>query len=105
MSNTCKAQSLVMNAYQMYTGTPDTSAESPFPMYSYEKPGRCFWNGFVERLLDDGATIEQVQALLRHKHMRWMFDAEAGTLEGLGKQMAEGFIDVILKERIGSEVE
>lgn len=101
MTNNMKAQSFVMNAYQMYTGNPSKYAENPFPMYSYEKPAYYFWTGFVEKLLDEGASPKQIEALLRHKHMRWMFDQKSEEVEDMGKAFAKGFMDIIRKEQIG----
>ena len=95
MSDKLQASDIVSNAYQMFTGNPNSYADDPFPMYSYEKPARLFWEGFVSKLIEDGATKDQIEWLLRSKHMRWMFDADEDRVVELGALMAEGYMEVI----------
>lgn len=92
MSNETKAESIVYNAYQMYFGKPRENASKPFPMFSHDNPGNLFWEGFCEQLLDMGATEEQVEKILRSKHMRWMFDAESDKVVEFGKTFAEQYM-------------
>lgn len=88
------AETMVENAYQMYSGQPSKYAENPFPMYSYENPGRYFWRGFCEGLFKKGATPAQVEMILRSKNMRWMFDADSDKIEEFGESFAsDSFID------------
>lgn len=82
------AETMVDNAYQMYFGKPNEYAENPFPMYSYDNAGRCFWRGFCEGLFKMGATSEQVEMILRSKNMRWMFDADSDKIEAFGESFA-----------------
>lgn len=92
MSNQTKAESITYNAYQMYFGKPKDYAKKPFPMYCQDNPSTYFWNGFCEQLLDMGATEEQVEKILRSKHMRWMFDAESEKVVEFGKTFAQQYM-------------
>jgi hypothetical protein len=83
------AEEVVENAYQMYFGKPSEYAKVPFPMYSYDNAGRCFWRGFCEGLLKKGASPEQVEMILRSKNMRWMFDAESDKIMSFGETFAD----------------
>lgn len=88
------AETIVENAYQMYSSQPSKYAENPFPMYSYENPARYFWRGFCEGLFKKGATPEQVEMILRSKNMRWMFDADSDKIEEFGESFAsDSYVD------------
>lgn len=39
-----------------------------------------------------GATEDQVEKILRSKHMRWMFDAESDKVVDFGKTFAEQYM-------------
>lgn len=88
-------ETIVYNAYQMYTGSPREGAEDPFAMHSYNRPANLFWSGFVEELLSKGLSQEQTKTLLCSKERRYMFDQfEEKLIEFAGT-----FVDELLVER------
>lgn len=58
-------------------------------MFSYDNPARYFWKGFCEGLFKKGATVEQVEMILRSKNMRWMFDADSDKVVEFGESFAD----------------
>ena len=44
--------------------------------YSYDKPSTCFWNGFMNGLLDAGFTEKAAKEWIRSKAARWRFDGD-----------------------------
>lgn len=97
MSIEQRVSTIVWDAYQMYSGKPNTAAENPFPMYSYDNPTPAFWRGFIRQLCKDGLEDEQIVNLLQSKHMRWMFDSDSAQIEKLGESMAQGFADIAMR--------
>lgn len=81
-------ENLLSRAYQMYFGKPFDGVENPFPMYSFDTPARSFWRGFIDKLVELGATEEEAEKILRSKHTRWLFDQMEEQLEEFAKGFA-----------------
>lgn len=71
-----RAERMVNRAYDMFPCGKPEHVEKPFPMYSYERAANQFWYAFTAELFKQGLNEDEVEWLLRSKHMRWMFDGE-----------------------------
>lgn len=100
-----KADLMVNRAYDMYPQKSKPSdylpeGSEPFPMYSFERAACIFWSSFCGVLFEKGLTEEQVEWLLRSKHMRWMFDSmDDQAMNDLCKTLiTENMIDTAKRE-------
>jgi hypothetical protein len=90
-----RADRLSYRAYQMFSGSSkEVEVENSFPMYSYNTPAYTFWGEFVAELMRKGATDQECEWILRHKHMRWMFDNPPEAFYQVARDMAaQTYID------------
>ena len=65
---------------------PLYTSEKPaeITMYSYERPARIFWRGFIEGLANKGWTEQEIIEWLESKAARWMLDGMDTELFDLG---------------------
>ena len=63
-----------------------------WPMYSFDRPAFCFWNGFANGLRRDGWTEDQIKNTLQSKDVRWMLDGYDQEIDDFGEKFAARLI-------------
>ena len=64
----------------------------PWPMYSFETPAFCFWNGVANGFRRAGWTEDEIQGWLQSKLARWEMDGNDHEIEELGERFAKRII-------------
>jgi hypothetical protein len=70
----------------------DSKDPESWPMYSFERPAFCFWNGVANELKRRLMSEKAIKEFLQSKDTRWMLDQHGECLEELGAELVNKYM-------------